>query len=145
MPREAGSEEYLDSEKYQNRAWDFDRARESGRRDRRGESHSPSRIPALQYTTGLVFHPTDNEQLLCYSKSTADGCNRVLVVVNLNFYAAEQGFVDLNLEDLGLSGDRPYQLHDLLNDATFHWEGGRNFVKLDPGVWPAHVFRIAQA
>jgi starch synthase (maltosyl-transferring) len=69
----------------------------------------------------------------------------VLVVVNLNFYGEEHGFVDLNLGELGLSGDRPYQLHDLLNDATFHWEGRRNFVKLDPAASPAHVFRIAQA
>src|SRR5690606_16265840 len=100
---------------------------------------------ALQFTNGLVFHPADNERLLCYSKSTADGCNRVLVVVNLNFYGVEQGFIPLNLNELGIEADRPYQLHDLLNDQTFHWQGARNFVKLDPQAWPAHVFRVAQA
>jgi starch synthase (maltosyl-transferring) len=144
LPRESGSEEYLDSEKYQNRAWDF-----SGPENLAGVIGSLNRIrrqnAALQHTAGLVFHPTDNENLLCYSKSTSDGCNRVLVVVNLNFYGEEHGFVDLKLNELGLSGDRPFQVHDLLNDATFQWQGGRNFVKLDPGVWPAHIFRIAQA
>ncbi len=144
LPREAGSEEYLDSEKYEIRAWDFSKPENLGsviglvNRIRREN-------PALQYTAGLVFHPTDNDQLLCFSKSVPDGGNRLVVVVNLNFQGEEHGFIELKLEELGLSIDRPYQLHDLLNDETFHWQGDRNFVKLDPAIWPAHIFRVAQA
>jgi starch synthase (maltosyl-transferring) len=144
LPREAGSEEYLHSEKYQTRAWDFNRPENLG-----GVIATVNRARrqnvALQANEQLVFHPTDNDQLLCYSKRSDDGCNLMLMVVNLNFHGAEQGFLNLKLDQLGLSPDRPYQLHDLLTDLTFNWQGPRNFVKLDPQGWPAHVFRVAQA
>jgi len=144
LPREHGSEEYLDSEKYQIRAWNFDQpgnlsaAIKAVNLARRGNS-------ALQSNANLVFHPTDNDNILCYSKRTDDGCNVIVTVVNLNFYGTEHGFVDLRLDDLGLSGDRPYQLHDLLSDRVFNWQGGRNFVELSNEGMPAHVFRVAQA
>jgi starch synthase (maltosyl-transferring) len=144
VPREPGSEEYLDSEKYQIRAWDF-----SGPDNLSGiiskVNHIRRENPALQYNERLVFHETDNRQLLCYSKRSHDGCNTLLVLVNLNFHGTEEGFVTLDLGELGLSGDRPFQLHDLLTDQTFHWQGGHNYVKLDPQQMPAHVFRVAQA
>ena len=144
LPREAGSEEYLNSEKYQTRAWDFNRPENLG-----GVIGQLNRIrrenPALQSNERLVFHPTDNPHILCYSKRSVDGCNLLLMVVNLNFHEAQQGFVQLQMEELGLSYDRPYQLHELLTDQMFTWQGNRNFVKLDPNDLPVHVFRVAQA
>ncbi len=144
LPREAGSEEYLDSEKYQLRAWDFDQPDDLAHvitivnRARRENA-------ALQSNTSLKFHPTDNERILCYSKRSEDGDNVMVMVVNLNFHGMEEGFVDLRLDDLGLAGDRPYQLHDLLSDKIFTWQGGRNYVQLVPPDVPAHIFRVAQA
>ncbi len=144
LPLKEGSEEYLNSEKYQTRAWDFNRPENLGgliakiNRARRDN-------PALQANERLVFHPTDNEHLVCYSKRSADGCNLMLMVVNLNFHSVEQGFLQLRMDELGLSPDRPYQLHDLLTDKTFNWQGDRNFVQLAPQGLPAHVFRVAQA
>jgi starch synthase (maltosyl-transferring) len=144
LPLKAGSEEYLNSEKYQTRAWDFNRPENLGgliakvNRARRDNM-------ALQANERLVFHPTDNDQILCYSKRSADGCNLLLMVVNLNFYGVEQGFLQLRMDELGLAPERPFQLHDLLTDKTFNWQGNRNFVQLDPQGLPAHVFRVAQA
>ncbi len=144
LPLKAGSEEYFNSEKYQTRAWDFNRPDNLGgliakvNRARRDN-------PALQANEGLVFHPTDNDRILCYSKRSADGCNLLLMAVNLNFHGIEQGFLHLRLDELGLTPDRPFQLHDLLTDKTFNWQGERNFVQLDPQGLPAHVFRVAQA
>ena len=142
-PREPGSEEYLNSEKYELRQWDFDRPEALGsliatvNRIRRENT-------ALQSDGSLRFHSTDNERLLCYSKRDAASGNLVVMVVNLGLQGVESGFVDLQLDELGLSADRPYQLFDLLSGASFTWSGSRNFVELDPARWPAHVLRIEQ-
>jgi starch synthase (maltosyl-transferring) len=140
-PRHPGSEEYLDSEKYEIRRWDGARA----------DSLAPlvarvNRIrrdnPALQSDWSLRFHPVDNEELLCYSKRTEDGANTVLVVVNLNPHHVHAGWVDLDLDALGLAAGRPFQVHDLLDDARYLWSGRRNYVELRPEAMPAHIFRV---
>jgi starch synthase (maltosyl-transferring) len=141
VPREAGSEEYLDSEKYQPRQWDLARA----------DSLAPllarlNRIrreqPALQQDWRLDFQATDNDQLLCYAKSTPDLSNIVLIVVNLDFHHVQSGWVTLDLERLGIDADHPFQVHDLLNDARYMWHGAHNYVELDPGFSPAHIFLV---
>ncbi|MDH4093696.1 MAG: alpha-1,4-glucan--maltose-1-phosphate maltosyltransferase [Betaproteobacteria bacterium] len=141
QPREPGSEEYLDSEKYQLRHWDLARADSL-----RGYIAALNRIrrdnPALQADRSLIFHRTDNDQLLAYSKQTADGANQIVCVVNLNPHHAHSGWVELDLGALGIGPDLPYQMHDLLSGARYLWTGARNFVQLDPQRSPAHVFRV---
>ena len=138
VPR-PGAEEYIDNEKYQLRTWDLD-ARHSIR-------HLIARVngvrrahPALQRTDNVLFHRTDNDQLLCYSKQ--DGDDIVLVVVNLDFHHRHSGWVDLDLSALDIEHDQPYLLHDLLGGDRYIWQGPRNFVELDPHVMPAHVFSV---
>ena len=136
-----GSEEYLDSEKYQIRRWDLDRPdslRELIARVNRIRRENP----ALQSDRSLRFHAVDNEQLIAYSKTADDGSNPILVVVNLDPHHTQSGWVELPLEDLGLQPDLPYQVHDLLGETRYLWQGPRNFVELHPSVVPAHVFRI---
>ena len=150
-PREPGSEEYLDSEKYQLRAWDLERPdslRELIARVNRIRHGSP----ALQQNDTLRFHGVDNDQLLCYSKSTpewlrdhaADGHedDAILTVVNLDPHHTQSGWTDLDLPAVGISDDAPFQVHDLITDARYLWRGRRNFVELDPHVIPAHIFRV---
>ena len=140
-PREHRSEEYLDSEKYEIRQWDPDRADSlSGLISRMNRIRRENW--ALQSDWSLEFHPIDNEQLICYSKRSEDGQNVILTVVNLDPYHVHAGWVDLPLDLLGLTPERPYQVHDLLSDARYMWHGARNFVQLDPNQMPAHVFRI---
>jgi len=96
--------------------------------------------PALHDNTSLEFHLTDNESLLCYSKRKGD--NIVLAVVNLDFHHRQGGWLDLDLEKLGIPAGGTYQVHDLLSESRYLWSGPRNYVELDPGSMPAHLFVI---
>jgi len=140
-PRSEGSEEYLDSEKYELRHWDVKR-----KDSLKGFLTRLNRIrrenPALQRNDTLEFHPIDNEQLLAYSKTDPDGSNIVLTVANLDPHYTQSGWLELPLERLGIEPDRPYQMHDLLTGARFLWHGHRNFVQLDPHHVPVHVLRL---
>jgi starch synthase (maltosyl-transferring) len=136
-----GSEEYLDSEKYEVRTWDRDRpgslAPYLARLNRIRREH-----PALQGDHRLQFHEVDNEQILVFSKSTADLSDVLLVVVNLDPHHVQSGWVTLPLAELGLPSDAPYQAHDLLTEEHYFWGGPRNYVQLDPHQGPAHVLHL---
>ena len=95
---------------------------------------------ALQQNATLKFHETDNEQLICYSKTAAE--NAVVCVVNLDPHNHHAGWIDLDLDALRIDPSRPFQVHDLLSGARFTWHSGRNYVQLNPQVVPAHIFRI---
>ena len=140
-PREAGSEEYLNSEKYEIRHWDLKRPESLkdiiARVNRIRRENS-----VLQSNDHLQFHDTDNDQLLCYSKHAEDAANVIVVVVNLDPHHTHAGWMELGLERLGLSAHQPYQMHDLLSDARYLWQEGRNYVELDPRAMPAHIFRL---
>jgi starch synthase (maltosyl-transferring) len=138
-----GSEEYLDSEKYQQRFWDLD-APHSLRDLITVVNQIRHEHPALQQDRTLRFHPTDNEQLLCYSKHSGDGSDHIVVVVNIDSHHRQSGFVDLDLDALDLDPDQRYEVHDLLGGARYTWTGARNYVELDPQVLPAHVFAIGR-
>ncbi len=140
-PVRHGSEEYLDSEKYQIRAWDLERP-DSLREFITLVNRIRHENPALQSDWLLDFHPVDNDQLICYSKRSADGTNLIVVVVNLDPHHRQSGFVELALQDLGIEEDRPYQANDLLTGARYMWSGPRNYVELDPNSVPGHIFRI---
>jgi starch synthase (maltosyl-transferring) len=140
-PREPGAEEYLDSEKYQLRHWDLERA-DSLRAYIAAFNRIRRENPALQADASLRFLRTDNDQLIAYVKQTPDGTNQIVCVVNLSPHHAHGGWVELDLGLLGIEPDRPYQMHDLLSGARYMWNGPRNFVQLDPQRSPAHVFRV---
>ncbi len=139
--REPGSEEYLDSEKYEVKFWDLNQP--GSLRDFIARVNRIRREnPALQQDRNLRFFPIDNEQLICYAKFTDDLANIILVVVNLNPHHSQGGWLELPLPELGLDPLQPYQVHDLLGDGRFLWHGPRNYVELNPQVVPAHIFRI---
>jgi len=97
---------------------------------------------ALHSDRRLYFHTTDNEALLCYSKSTESGDNAVLVVVNLDPHQPQAGWVHLDLDEIGVTPGQQFQVHDEISNARYLWQGSSNFVELDPAVMPAHLFRI---
>ncbi len=139
--REPGSEEYLDSEKYQIRFWDINRP--DSLRDFIALINRIRREnPAFQSNDNLTFFPISNEQLICYGKHTLDLSNIVLTVVNLNPHHTQGGWLELPLRDLGLDPQQPYQVHDLLGGGRFLWYGPRNYVELDSRSLPAHIFRV---
>jgi len=138
-PLRRGSEEYLDSEKYQIRNWDLDRSDNLApvikqvNVARRGH-------PALQRFGEIFFHETDNEMIISYSKRSGDDV--VLVVASLDPHHVQSGWVTLDLGSLGLETGERFMVHDLLTDRRYQWDGAHNFVQLDPGGIPAHVFAV---
>lgn len=139
-PRDPGGEEYRDSEKYQVRHWDLERPdslrQVIARLNRIRREH-----PALQQDWQLEFYDVDNKQILCYGKFTDDLADAIIVAVNLDPHHLQSGWLSLPLERFGIADPpRPYQVHDLLGDARYLWNGPRNFISLDPQHIPAHIF-----
>jgi starch synthase (maltosyl-transferring) len=135
----AGKEEYLNSEKYEIKLWDWDRTNKLTylitlvNRIRRENA-------ALQQTNNLTFCRIDDDQLMAYLKVT--GNNRLLLVVNLDAYNRRSGIVQVPIWQLGLDNSQPYRVHDLLTGAQYTWKGEWNYVELDPYMLPMHLFRI---
>jgi starch synthase (maltosyl-transferring) len=141
VPVAPRKEEYLDSEKYEIKAWDL--------RDPKSISPLVARVNrarrenlALQRNENVVFHQIDNEELIAYSKATDDLSNIIVVIVNLDFRWKQSGFLTLPLEKFGLDPAKPYVVHDLLTDQRFTWQGPRNYVELRPDQINAHILRI---
>jgi len=136
-----GSEEYLDSEKYQIREWDLDRA-DSLRPLMAHVNSIRIHNEALQSDWSLKFHYADNDQLICYSKESDDRSNLILAVVNLDPHHTQAGFVSLPLDDLQIPADRAYEAEDLLSGERYMWNGPRNYVELNPAVRSGHILKI---
>lgn len=134
-----GSEEYKDSEKYEIREWDLNQPgsiKEFIARVNKIRRQNP----ALHQNRDFKFLRIDNDEVIAYSKTSSDGTNTVVTVVNLNPNYAQGGNLFLSSKDFGT--DDSYQVHDLITGMRFLWSGESNFVKLEPHVSPAFVFRI---
>lgn len=137
------SEEYLDSEKYQIRDWD--RASPDSIAPLISLLNQIRRTnPALQRNETLHFHPCDNPQILCYSKSTDDHANTILVAVNLDPRNEQAATINLDMEKLGLPWQGDFIVEDLLTGTRYNWQNQWNYVALRPQIMPAHIFRIAR-
>ena len=143
-PVTAGSEEYLNSEKYELRPRDFDGALA------RGESLQPyltllNRIrrdnPALQQLRQIHFHEVHNPQLMAYSKVDAISGNAILVVVNLDPFATQEGMVHIDAAAIGRAPGESFTVDDLISGESYTWSTD-NFVRLIPQANVAHVFRL---
>jgi starch synthase (maltosyl-transferring) len=141
VPVRAGSEEYLNSEKYELRPRDFTKA---GNLD--AEIRRINRIrrenPALQRADNITFHHCENDQILFYRKSMPDRSNDLLIAVNVDPTRPQEGMVHVPLDALGISPATVFRVTDLLTGAQFQWRGVRNYVRLDPTQEPAHVLRV---
>jgi starch synthase (maltosyl-transferring) len=140
-PREPGSEEYLNSEKYEIRRWDLSAPQNLENLIAR-VNQIRRENPALQSNRNLKFHPTDNEQLIAYTKSNDDASDTILTVVNLSPHYRHSGWLTLPLADFGLDQKKTFQMHDLLSDARYLWNGEKNYVELNPEKTSAHIFRL---
>ncbi|AHC26708.1 MULTISPECIES: alpha-1,4-glucan--maltose-1-phosphate maltosyltransferase [Mycobacteriaceae] len=139
-----GSEEYLDSEKYELRPRDYGAALASG------NSLEPflARLneirrlhPALQQLRTIAFHHVDNDALLAYSKFDPVTGDCVLVVVTLNPFGPEAGTVWLDMAALGMEAYDRFWVRDEITGEEYHW-GQSNYVRLEPGRAVAHVLNM---
>jgi starch synthase (maltosyl-transferring) len=139
-PVAPGKEEYLNSEKYELKAWDWDRpghirdwitALNRARREN----------PALQEYDNLRFHRVDHDQVLFYGKTSPDGSNAVFVVCSLDPFEAHTAELHFPLHELGIGHDQGWEAEDLLTGERHMWTGGAHRVRLDPES-PARLFRV---
>ncbi len=140
-PREPGSEEYIDSEKYEIKYRDWD-APQNINDDIAAINRIRRENPALQHLTNVEFCRSDNDQVLFYRKSHAD--NDLLIVVNVSPNKAHESTVHVPVAALGLAEDDPYEVEDLLTGERFSWKGSANYVWLDPAQRAGHVLRLVQ-
>jgi len=141
VPVKEGSEEYLDSEKYQIKPRDFQQADSLSELIARINGIRRAH-PSLQFDRGLEFHETDNPQLICYSKRAPDDTDPILVIVNLDPLNMQHGHVKLPLFDWKLPLDSIVEAEDLLWEETYTWRGEWNYVRLDPQSRVAHVLAL---
>jgi starch synthase (maltosyl-transferring) len=141
VAREPGSEEYLNSEKYELKHWDRDQP-DSLRELIARVNQIRRENRALQSDRSLRFHFVDNPEIVAFSKATEDLSNVIVVAVNLDPHHTQSGWLELPLEELGLDPQQSFQVHDLLTDARYLWQGMRNYVQLDPASVPAQIFRV---
>jgi starch synthase (maltosyl-transferring) len=136
-----GSEEYLNSEKYQYRPRNWDQpdslAPYIARLNDIRRQHS-----GFRQLRNIWFHQVSNDNLIAFSKVARDRTDAVLAIVNLDPYTPQEGTTWLDMWQLGLEHAGPYEAHDLLTDTTYIWHGAANYVRLDPQVEPAHVLRL---
>ncbi len=134
-------EEYVDSEKYEIKDWDWDQPgniKEIIRIVNRARNENK----ALQETANLRFYEVDNDYILFYGKTSEDLSNIILVAANLDPFHKQCGWIRLPLDDFGLDHEQPYLVYDIISQDKFFWQGERNYVELDPYVLPAHILRI---
>ncbi|MEC9487001.1 MAG: alpha-1,4-glucan--maltose-1-phosphate maltosyltransferase [Prosthecochloris sp.] len=147
VPVMEGKEEYLDSEKYEIKAWDMDRPGNI-RAEITRVNHIRREQPALQQTNNITFVRIDagegreHDMLMGYVKRSDDDANVILTVVNLDPHAAHSGWLRFPLEAFDLPHDHRFRVEDLLSERTWEWDGEWNFVSLHPGSMPAHIFKV---
>ncbi len=140
-PMSDANEEYFHSEKYEirNRNWNDARSI-AGCLTVLNDIRR--RHPALQRLRNLRFHDTTNPTLLAFSKTSDDGADVVLTVINLDSWAAQEGTLSLDLAALGLAGDHPFEAYDELTKQSFTWQGAEPYIRLDPLHDVAHVLHL---
>jgi starch synthase (maltosyl-transferring) len=140
-PASDTNEEYLHSEKYELKRRDWSSPDSLApfltRLNEIRRAH-----PAFQRLRGLRFHHSNTDQILAYSRRSADGSDTMLVVVNLDPVNVHEDTLSLDLDALGLSWTEPYEAHDELSGLTFTWQGADPYVRLDPADAPGHVLHL---
>lgn len=136
-----GAEEYIDNEKFQLRRWDLNRP-DSLRPVIARLNKIRRENPALHSNDTLVFHGSDNDRVLAYSKVDRATGNVILVVVNVEPQHRHSAWLELDLAALLIEPGETFQVHDLISEARFLWSGSRAYVELAPDGMPAHVFKL---
>jgi starch synthase (maltosyl-transferring) len=142
VPLRKGSEEYLDAEKYQLRPRDWSRSDSLAPLVAQVNRIRRHHCGAVSLLRTLRLHHVDGDAMLCVSRSTDDRSDVLLLVVNLDPFNIREGTTWLDLRGLGMPEDAPFEAHDELTDTTYVWQGPSNYVRLDPGLQPAHVLHL---
>lgn len=136
-----GREEYLNSEKYEYKVWDWDRPGNIkdyiARLNQIRQAH-----PALHLYDNLRFYHADDDNILFYGKATPDKSDVILVAVNLDPFAAHESRIVVPLAEVGIGPGEKYIAHELFTDTRHLWQGAEQYIRLDPHVEPAAIFHL---
>ncbi len=136
-----GKEEYLNSEKYEYKVWDWDR--EGNIKDYITKLNKIRKEnSALHYYKNLQFCNSTNDNVVCYSKVSQDKKNIILVTVNLDPHNLQDSRITVPLEDFGIPSDAEYVVEELITEKTYIWSGAENYVRLNPNTTPAYIFKV---
>jgi starch synthase (maltosyl-transferring) len=136
-----GKEEYLNSEKYEYKVWDWERS--GNITDYVGKINAIRRNnPALHENDNLRFYSADDDNILCYGKMTPDKSNIILAAVNLDPFHAHETWIHFPIADFGITGDEQYRVDELLTGESYFWTGGSQWMRLDPLEEPARMFSV---
>lgn len=135
-----GKEEYMDSEKYEVRHWDWEKENKIttliGKINNIRRDH-----PSLQQTNNIEFCDTDNDQLIAYYKYDDSRQDETLMVASLDAYYSKQGWLKLPLQSLGMQPGQNIVVTDLITGNSYHWDKEWNYIELHPAL-PFHLFKI---
>ncbi len=137
-----GREEYLDSEKFQLRHWDWDQKNKLTILISK-INHLRKEHESLQQTNNIQFLSVENEQLLAYYKYSDDRKDETLMIINLDPYYAQKGWIQLPLAELGVFEGQRINVTDLITGSSYQWDKEWNFVELHPAL-PFHLFKISK-
>ncbi len=136
-----GREEYIHSEKYQYKVWDWDRPGNI-KRDIAVLNRFRRDNPALHDLTNLRFLDCADSNILAYAKATADRGNVVIAVVNLDPHGVHGGEVVLPLHEWGIAPDQEFSVEEAFTGHVSTWRGERQHLVLDPQAHPALLYRL---
>jgi len=142
-PLREGSEEYLNSEKYEIKVRDWNR--EGNIKDYIARiNRIRMENPALQEYKNLRFFESRNDSILCYGKWTKALDNLIVAVVNLDPFRTHEDLLTLPIWEFGIEEWQTYQMKDLITGDKYYWKGKQNYVRLDPEVEPVHIFKLSK-
>ncbi|GAA4271499.1 alpha-1,4-glucan--maltose-1-phosphate maltosyltransferase [Aquimarina gracilis] len=135
-----GKEEYLDSEKYQLRYWDWE-VKNKLTTIITTINHIRKENKALQQTNNIKFCHIENDQLLGFYKYDQEKTNELLIIISLDPHYSQQGHIQLPLNELEVHAGHNIQVHDLITKSSYHWNSEWNYIELHPAL-PMHIFKI---
>ena len=136
-----GKEEFLNSEKYEDKVWDWDRP--GNIKDIITKVNQIRRDnPALHELDNLRFYPSDDDNILFYGKMTADCSNMVFICVNLDPFDPHVAELEFPIEAMGMKPGGTFQVEELLTGRRHLWRSAKQGVRLDPEVNPVEIYRI---
>ncbi|MBQ0736210.1 alpha-1,4-glucan--maltose-1-phosphate maltosyltransferase [Aquimarina celericrescens] len=135
-----GKEEYLNSEKYQLRYWDWN-VKNKLTTLITSINHSRKENPALQQTNNIEFCSIENDQLIGFYKYNDDKTNELIIVISLDPYYSQKGQIQLPLNQLGVHAGHHIEVHDLITKSSYYWNNEWNYIELHPAL-PMHIFKI---
>jgi starch synthase (maltosyl-transferring) len=135
-----GREEYLNSEKFQIKYYDWSIENKLTtiitRINQIRQQHE-----ALQQTNNIKFCHIENENLIAFYKWNDSKSSEMLIIISLDQYYAQKGSVKIPIYDLGIAQGQPIQMHDLITGNSYNWQHEWNYVELHPTL-PFHIFKI---